>query len=264
MVAPIISDAKRQGRAVAIYYLTNGDGGKTLPIERNRESIRLLTSLGVMCADEVQFLGDRLGISDGTLHCRLFEAHEALEQSLPARYPIASIFTHAWEGGNPDHDAAHAVALGVSTSLGLASLVRQVAFYRAPRSPWFPFVLFAPLQENGAVSYYRVGFPDRIKRLLLSRFFPSQVRTFARFVPFLLIDAVMRPGVPTQRATTKRLTERPMMGRLRYERIGYLDFSTLKAAIDDYWRSLSDLRPHRQASSQAGGEDFSPLSEVRI
>ena len=240
MVAPIIRQAKDDGRRVAIAYLTSGDGGAAEPALRNRELRKALQSLGVDVETEVAFLGEQHCVSDGELVRRLPALHEAVMLFLAKQGAVDRIYVHAWEGGNPDHDAAHALALGVAKVLRLVEPVLQVPFYRAPRRGPLPFVLFAPLAANGDVTVHRLGLSDRLRRLSLMRFYPSQRRTFVRFFPLLLLDAVLQRGVALQASVPGRLRERPMPERLRYERIGYIEFKTMAPLIAAYWQSICE------------------------
>lgn len=238
MLSPIIADAAKNGQAVLILFLTNGDGGSAPTAKRNEESRRMLASLNVDVAAHVVFLGDRLGVSDGRLHLNLARMHAAILDHLPAMPALDAIYVHAWEGGNPDHDAAYALALGVAKVLGTMDRVYQVPFYRAPRRGRIPYLMFAPLEANGPVAYYRVGLLARLARLLLIRFFPSQRSAFLRMGPGIVLDVLLRPGVPLQPARAERLSERPMTEPLRYERIRYVEFSAMLPHIKDYWRAI--------------------------
>lgn len=238
MLAPLIADAKREGRPVYVLFLTNGDGGEAPPEARNDETRCLLQTLGVDVSTEVAFVGDRLAVSDGELFKRMLDVHAAVAELLSG-LAVETIYVHAWEGGNPDHDAAHALGLGIAATLGLTESIYQVPFYRAPRRGPLPFVLFAPLAANGPTAFYRLRLGERLRRLSLVRYFPSQMRTVLRFWPFMLLDALLRPGVPIQRANASRLEERPMPEPLRYERIGYVEFSAMAPQIARYWQTVA-------------------------
>ena len=238
MLSPLITASRRDGHAIAVVYLTNGDGGGPTAV-RNRESANFLAALGVEVESETVFVGTALSISDGTLHQRLDAAHEAVMDALRDRPPTAAIYVHAWEGGNPDHDAACALALGVARALGIGGEVIQVPFYRAPRRGPLPFLLYAPLAANGPVRYHRLSLAQRIRRLLDLRHFPSQLAGLGRLLPLMIVDAVVRPGVALQSAVPSRLFERPMPEPLRYERLNYVAFDDLARSVARYWQAVA-------------------------
>lgn len=257
-VAPLIAAAKRAGRAVAVVYLTDGGAGVASPATRNAESLAALAAIGVDTAREVAFLGERLGIPDCKLSNHLQAAHDGV-LAIAARMVEAPgvIFTHAWEGGNPDHDAAHVVALGIGARLGLGARVFQVPFYRATRRGPLPFAVFAPLEANGPVLRYRAGRLRRLGVVRLIRFFPSQVQAFVRLGPFMLIDALRRSWLPIQRASVRRIRQRPMPGPLRYERHGHDTFARLAPLFEAHcrrvlgnWGSAETARVRRRNGAQ--------------
>ncbi len=249
VLAPIIRDAKNEGRRIAVIYLTDNDSEEASVGRCSREAMRLLGSLGLVVEADAVFLGERLAIPGGKLFRNLPAMHEALLQHARQVMPVETIYVHAWEGGDPDHDAAHALALGLEFALGLSEAVLQVPFYRSPRWRGWPVVLFSPLAANGPVTYYRQSLLERLQRLTMIRYYPSQVHAFLRFFPCLLFDAFLRPGVPVQRACASRLAERPTSERLHYERSGLIEFSAMAPYIDAYWSAVSTHKSKREERS---------------
>ncbi|MGE0849772.1 MAG: PIG-L deacetylase family protein [Hyphomicrobiaceae bacterium] len=240
MVAPLILAAKRNGERIGVVYLTDGGAGSVTPATRNAETRRALATLGVDVVREVWFLGERLGIPDRFCYEHLSSAHSALLALVRELPPITAIYTHAWEGGNPDHDAVHVVALGIGRALRIEQAVFQIPFYRATRRGPLPFRVFAPLAANGEVMWYPVSRVQRLRLLDLIRFFPSQVQAFVRLGPFMLIDALWRNGLPVQHASLARILQRPMPEPLRYERHGHDRFDRILPYIEMYRRSTLD------------------------
>lgn len=234
MVSPIIADAKRKAETVAIVFLTDGGGGAATPATRNDETRRALTALGVNIVSEVFFLGEREGIADGILYRHMNAAHDALKALSNTLSRVSRIYTHAWEGGNPDHDAAYVLALGTAQHLGISDQVFQVPFYRATRRGLLPFNVLAPLDANGPVIVYPVSRFKRLKMLTLIRYFPSQIEAFVRLGPFMVLKSLWQPGLLMQRATWSRIGERPMTEPLRYERHGHDTFDRIQPYLQAY------------------------------
>lgn len=80
----------------------------------------------------------RLGLTDQTLGLRLAELVRTIDVLLSAR-GIATVLTHAYEGGHPDHDATafavHAAAL-LRRRRGRSTRVIEMPFYHAGRGRW--------------------------------------------------------------------------------------------------------------------------------
>ena len=214
--AAVIDRLVREREPVRIIYLTDGGSGGSPPARR-AETVRALASLGVE-ASHLCFAGHELGIADGLLYRRLRDALGAVERWSRWFGSIARIYTLAWEGGHPDHDAAHVVAAAFAAPRGLSGRVRQVPFYRASDF-WFApaFVLNSPLPANGPVDFVALSRAEQWRAVKLVRFYRSQWRSFAGLGPVLLWHAVTRRAVAMQRISDRRLSERPTAKPLLYE-----------------------------------------------
>lgn len=237
LLAPIIRDAKNEGRRVAIVYLTAARP-RTGVARTGQGSSNLLAELGVDVDKEVIFLGERLSITTGLLYRNLGEIHAALVEAIKDIAPVEHIYVHAWEGGCLDHDAAHVIALGVARDLGLTHAVLQVPFLRASRTGPISVALFSPLRENGPVAYYRLTLKERQWWLRLYLRYPRGTCFRAWHWPLLLIAVMAKPGIPIQFASLDRLTQRPMPGLLRYEQLGRSHFKVVDALIASYWSAI--------------------------
>jgi LmbE family N-acetylglucosaminyl deacetylase len=272
-LAPIIKDAKQLRFPVVVVYLTDGAAGAR-PDIRNAESRQVLRALGVDVAQEVVFLGQEIGVPDGFIDQHFVRIHRALVE-LAGRYSgVTAIYAPAWEGGHPDHDAAHTLAVGLCSACGVGTLAFQVPFYRKSPYPLLSLAVWAPLPANGPVAWISVGRRERLKTFLMIRFFPSQLKYFVNLGPLMLVNIMTRSGVPLQRATLARLRERPTQNRLlypsdRFDRlaenlIGYLEFMAQaptgrlrpRAAADPrgstpYAKAEFDLPPYLRTVEQS-------------
>jgi LmbE family N-acetylglucosaminyl deacetylase len=228
--APIIAELKAAGRALRICYMTDGQARRIPPARRDSESLAALRALGV-AADEVVFVGSRHRLPDGALHEVLPEALAALRDAARAAAPVADIVTLAYEGGHQDHDAAHALAVRLAAELGLLERTRQIPFYRAGTMPGLPVAAWAPLPENGPVTYSPVSAAARIRCLSLMRMYPSQWRVLLLLGPLLAWAYAVRPGVPLQPVSLDRLKARPTAAPLFYEGRPQVEFAAVTAAI---------------------------------
>ena len=181
------------GRRVVVLFLTDGTMPKVGGDVRTAESRAVLERIGVAPGDIV-VVGAPLGIPCLALPQRLDDAYRAMLGWLRAHgcaRPV-HVTTCAWEGGNPDHDAAHLAAARLARELG-AGEFREFALYNGYRrsGPFFRVLSFC----DGA----RVG-GDAGPRLT---FAPSAARRVA--VPVLSVAAhdVDRP-VPRRAGAAAR------------------------------------------------------------
>jgi len=106
-LAPLIQDECRRGAELAVVFLTHGSAFGAGAEARIAESGRVLAALGVPPKSVCQ-LGVDLGIFDGGLVDQAARARAALvERFPPAEFQRAYLM--GWEGGHPDHDAAHMI-----------------------------------------------------------------------------------------------------------------------------------------------------------
>jgi len=231
--APLIARIKSKEQPVRMVYLTDGGVGRATPAVRSAESTRALASLGVS-SSEISFLGSELSVPDGQLFRRLSEVYRALDAPGGAVASWGEIYTLGWEGGNPDHDAAHVLAMALAIARDRIQRAWQVPFYRAAdRGPPF-FALFAPLPANGPVSSLPLTPRESRLRAGLMRYFPSQWRSFAGLGPAILWHALASPVLRLQPMTLRRLWERPTAGRLLYEQryaVSFAEFAGFAAAF---------------------------------
>jgi LmbE family N-acetylglucosaminyl deacetylase len=225
--APLLAQFREQARNVRVVYLTDGGAGPSTPARRESESVRALAALGVR-PSAIRFLGSVLSIPDGRLFRHLPAAYDALVEDCRDIQELGGLFTLAWEGGHPDHDAAHVLTMKLAMARGALDRAWQVPFYRAAdRGPPF-FSLFAPLDCNGPAQALPAARKGALLRAAAIRFYPSQWRSFVGLAPVIFWHALI--GTPTriQRVQARPSLERPTAGPLLYERrngIGFTEFA---------------------------------------
>ena len=91
-----------------IFYLTNGNNSKNdnldLVLKREKESKNVLAQLGVN-PQNIFFLGHNLNIKSYDILNFLDIIYEKLINFINSFDNEVIIYTHAWEGGNIDHDS---------------------------------------------------------------------------------------------------------------------------------------------------------------
>jgi hypothetical protein len=212
------------GRRVFCAYLTDGAAGNVTSAQRNRESLAVLQKLGVAAADVV-FAGESLGIGDAQLLQHLPRAAEWLRDWMAGHRP-ARVYAPAWEGGHPDHDALHALAVHLAPAKTL-----QYSLYNAwqRRAPFFR--VLSPLPANGAAQCERIRWRDRLRYLRLCLAYPSQAKTWLGLFPFVLAHYLLRGTQCVQAADPARIRQRPHEGVLYYEARGFHTWDAVSARL---------------------------------
>lgn len=218
--APWIVEELANGNDVACAYLTDG-GSRVAPAVRDDESRAVLRSLGV--ADErIAFLCDERGarIGDGALAMRCVDALTTLERWIE-RTPFVPLRLYApsYEGGHPDHDAAHLIAAVVARRRGIAADAWHFALYNAYRCPKPLFTMLRQLPSDAPFRRATATAASRWKLALLCMRYPSQRRTWFGLFPGALLERVVLHRESVVRFDLARLAERPHGGELLYERL---------------------------------------------
>jgi hypothetical protein len=194
----------------------------------------VLEGIGVAAGDVV-VVGAPLGIPCLTLPQRLEEAYRAMLVALGARACTAPahITTCAWEGGNPDHDAAHLAAARLARELGVTDF-REFALYNAFRriGPFFRVLSFCDGARVGDDAGPRLSAAQALRDAFLCRHYPSQRTTWLGLFPGAFVRLLWRRRHALRRIAVPRQMRRPHPGALYYERrwrVSYESFSELTA-----------------------------------
>jgi LmbE family N-acetylglucosaminyl deacetylase len=232
-MATRIAFETRAGRPIHCVTLTNGAAGGASPAVRDAESLAVLTKLGVH-PDAICFLGSRHGIQDGTL-VRFLEHSLALVDEHLGAMAIDQVFCLAWEGGHPDHDASHLVALALSQRRRLLGRIWQFPLYHGRGTPDGLFRVMAPLDARGCLKR-RIALRDGVRIALLSMRYRSQRSTWLGLFPEALVKLVLLRRELMQEATPEAVLRKPHPGKLFYERRFGVDYESWRVLAEPFIR----------------------------
>jgi LmbE family N-acetylglucosaminyl deacetylase len=228
-----ILDERAAGVRVVCAFMTTGTVGGASPEARNRESLAVLTKLGVSEGDVV-FVGQQLKIDDGALMHRLADAAAWLHNWIAACPSLRGLYLPAWEGGHPDHDSLHAVGVTVARQAGLLGIAKQSSLYNGYKRPGQLFNVMRPLPMNGPVEPVAVPWKHRIAFMRHCLSYPSQRKTWIGLFPFVLLHYVFGGRDAMQPVAPERLASRPHEGPLYYERRQFTTWSELSRRVNEY------------------------------
>jgi hypothetical protein len=224
------------GHRVVVVFLSDGTMPKVAGDVRTAESRAVLERAGIQ-ADDIVVVGAALGIPCLALPAQLERAYEAMLAVLRTRggAPPVHITTCGWEGGNPDHDAAHLAAARLARELGVTDF-REFALYNAylRPGPFFRVMSFCDGARVGGDAGPRLSFGQALRDALLCRHYPSQRTTWLGLFPGALARLLWRRRHAVRRIAVPRKVRRPHPGPLYYERrwgVSYESFSALTAAF---------------------------------
>lgn len=215
---------------IRCVYLTDG-GIKSK--QRNKESLKVLLKLGLK-PEQVLFQGNKLGIKDGKLINNLSLAINWFLPFIKSLGDIDKIYTPAWEGGHPDHDALHVLAVITTNYLGILEKVRQFSLYNAFNVPAPFFRVMSPLKNNGKVKKIKIPIVKRLKFIKMCLSYPSQLKSWVGLFPFVAYSYLFIGKQYLQKASLKRLDNRPHEGRLYYENRGLNNWNDMRILINNF------------------------------
>ena len=237
-VFSLIEHHKSRGQRVAIIYLTSSDaaGGKNHC--RKTVTRKALYSIGLDRHDLLYFVGEELKIPDLQLHHFMNPAFKKSLNIIEKIEKIDSIYTHAYEGGHPDHDASHVVTLAVAKELNLIKKCFQFPLYSGKNLPLSFFRFFLPLKENGTtILNVKKKRNFYIHLEIFLSFFWVQPKTISGlFLPFL-VHTIFDQYQVLQGVNFKRIFERPHRGSLLYER-------RTKTSFKCFYKNVIKFFPH--------------------
>jgi len=239
----LIESSVSSGRRPLIVYVTDGAFGRATSAVRNAESRRVLSRLGVT-QESIWFLGQEVGVPNQGLSASLDRVYTALWQCVGQHggsSAVASIYTTAWEGGHPDHDAAALLAGGLAKALNLLDRVYQFSLYNSYKCKLLPYSVFNPIEEAGSVINIPIPLLKRIKYMKLCWMYPSQLRTFIGLFPFIIKHYMERGSQQVQLLELSTLQSRPHAGGLLYERRGWLKWEDFEAVVVSFRKECEIL-----------------------
>jgi len=230
--APWIESEVRNGNRVSCVYLTDG-GSRTEPAVRDAESVVALSALGVSSGN-VAFLSAGNRVPDNGLIRNLPRAFDALEAWVAANLPdVERLYTLAWEGGHPDHDAAYVLTTALAGARGIRD-AWQFSLYNAWRRPRPFFRVISQLPASSESRRIRYGLADAIRYATICWRHTSQVRTWLGLFPELATRRLFLRSESVVRLDEERLRRRPHDGDLLYERMFGASYADMRVRTDDF------------------------------
>jgi LmbE family N-acetylglucosaminyl deacetylase len=221
-----------QSRIVCLY-LTNGNGNGVDPKLRDQESRNVLLSLGVE-EEDIHFLGSEFSIQDGKLCFELDKAYSLIQSRLLIYDDFEKIFSLSWEGGHPDHDSVHLLALAYAIDKSKMLNTFQMPLYNGYKTFWKFFRISICLRENGKVESIETSLKTRISQLLSIRFYKSQWKTWMALLPGFILHFLFNGKDFLQPVHIDRTKETPHQGKLLYERMFGISFVEFMKATENF------------------------------
>ena len=218
---------------IHIVYVTSSSLNGRKNIIREKESLSVLKKLGVS-RSQISFIGKELSIPDLALKNHLIAAFIRCKSLIKKLGDVKTIYTHAYEGGHPDHDALNFLCSKLISTNKSTIDGWQFPLYSGPGVIGPFFFLFKPLKSNGKVIKKKIEKIYIRFYLKLVFTYKSQFRTFIGLFPFYLFHMIFIKNYVIQKINSKKKYVRPHKGKLLYERRGMDNFESFKLKMKEF------------------------------
>ena len=216
-----------------IVYLTSSSLDGINNKIRENESLCVLKKLGVK-KSQISFIGKELSIPDLALKDHLISAFLKCKSLIKKLENVDTIYTHAYEGGHPDHDALNFLCSKLILTNKSKITGWQFPLYCGPGLIGPLFYLFKPLKYNGRANKKIIKSINIALYIKLILIYKSQLKTFFWLYPFYLIHMIFKRTVITQKINILKNYNRPHKGKLLYERRKMDKFEHLSLKMQEF------------------------------
>ena len=222
--------AVRYKKKIKIFFMTNGYLNEKISkknmSKRDNESFKVLEKLGVRKKDII-FFGRENNIPSCTLFKNLNFSYNFLFNYLKNLGGKIELFTHAYEGGNEDHDACNIIILKILKKCRIDISAFQFSFSNAD-TQFFPYKVQKPLKIHGNLLKVSVHFSHRFRYLKYLFEYKSQIRVWLGLYPFLIFNLLFKNYYFLQKIDKNFKIIKPHKGLLLYEKFRNSRFEMLR------------------------------------
>ena len=200
---------------------------------RRCESSKVLSHLNVPSIN-THYIGLDNKFFDGFLHESLEECYLAVGKVIGQFTEGAqlTVYSPAYEGGHPDHDAAFLVASALLAAR-LVSVHFSYYLYNDCRNIYPFFSIFTPIQSAN-VKIVGLSVASRFRYIFYITCYRSQWRTFIGLLPFICIHYLFKGYEVLSENQNFSGLNRPHPGHLYYEKRKFLSFALFSDKAKDF------------------------------
>ena len=214
-----------------IIYLTNGRIEKNETKEiieiREKETLKALKKIGVD-NENILFLGKKLEINSYELHNHLETTYNELSKFFQKFDDEKIIYTHAWEGGNVDHDSCFILTLKLMRKFSNIKSAFQFSMYNSYNMPLNFYRAFSPIKVNGSLIKFDINFYDKIQFISLLFYYKSQIKIWFGLYPILILKIIFNKYGYLQNIEKNFELKRPHKNTLWYEKRNFITYDAIK------------------------------------
>jgi hypothetical protein len=219
---------------VHCIFVTTGLVSNPKYNHRNTESFNVLRKLKVK-KKNIIFAGSILDIKVNQLYSNLEKFNNYLKNRINKKCDL--LYIPAWEGGNPDHDALHAIIVTMGKKFNFLDRIYQYPLYNNKGCKLNFFKVLSPISENGKIIKIKINLRERIRYIFLFLQYPSQFLSWIGLFPFFFIKTLFYGEQQIQPVSFNRIYQKPHHGKLYYEVRRWTKWKQMKYKIRNFTKN---------------------------
>lgn len=217
---------------VYVFYLTNGLQKENLNNikklhQREKESLNILLKLGVK-KKNIILLGKKFNIPVYHLYKNLDIIYRYLNKFLKKLRGKHLIYTHAWEGGNEDHDACFVITKKILFKYDYCKKGLQFSQYHRSNSNFYPFKIQTLIRSRSKIYRTKLNLTSKIRYILYLFNYVSQFYLWIPIYPFIIYKILINDYGNVKIISKNLNLSKPHSGDLLYERMRKNRYNNLK------------------------------------
>ena len=219
----VIEQATQKKQNVFVIYLTSGhrtkkENKKYKLQKRDKESLNTLLKLGVI-KKNIIFLGKKLNIPVYELHKNLNAAYQNIKELLKKYRGKQILYTHAWEGGNEDHDSCHIIVKEILNQKIKIINCFEFSQYHNYKTKILPFKVHNFIFDKRKIYKTKINFFNKIKYIIFLFNYTSQLYIWLPIYPFIISKILMNNYGNLKMINKNTIIRKPHKGKLLYEKL---------------------------------------------
>jgi len=222
-----------------IFYVTTSSSNHVIHQKRLTETYKSLEALGAN-RSQIILLGTELLIPDLGVSEKVIKVFNYFDQLLTKNNTKdLVIYTHAYEGGHPDHDALNLILRSLRQKRNYLFKIVVYPLYHGKGMPWILYKVMDPFKKSKGWYSLEIPLQKRLFYIKLLFNYKSQVKTLIGLAPFYIFKILFR-GKQNLKIEDNFYGGMPHSGFPLYEKRQMYSQSKFKSYVID---TLHNLNP---------------------
>ena len=229
----ILEKEVKEKKNIKIFYLTSGYKklfNKNKITKRDKESLKILMDIGIK-KKNIFFIGRKFSIPVYKLHQNLDIIFNELSNKLKNRETI--LITHAWEGGNEDHDACNILVKKLYIKMSKVAKCYQFSQYNNYKSGILPFKVQKHISDEEVI-HIKINLNQKFKYIKYLFNYTSQFYLWFAIFPFVILRILLNDYGKLIEIKKNTNLRRPHNGRLLYEKMRNLNYNNYHKIFKEF------------------------------